>query len=239
MKSILATGVLAAVILSGTAFVPAGQSADTQAPTPEPGFTALFNGRDLSDWKLVNPESFRIEDGAIVTTGGPGHAFYDGPVGNHAFTDFEFRADVMTRAGANGGIYVMTAYDESRFPPQGFEVQVNNSYERDPIRTGSLYHVVDITTAPARDDEWFTMAVVARGRTITVTVNGTQATTWTQPDDWQGTFRRNGRPEFPERRIQPGTIALQAHDPNSTVHYRNLRLRVLDSPRSPARTHRF
>ena len=45
----------------------------------------------------------------------------------------------------------------------------------------------------------------------------------TQPADWDG-----GR-EGPGRRITgPGTIALQGHDPKSTVYYKNIRIKPLD-----------
>jgi hypothetical protein len=126
----------------------------------------------------------------------------------------------MTRAGSNGGIYVLTEFEESpmnvrrsgRFPSKGFEVQVNNSHT-DRIRTGSLYHVVDnLDDSPAKDDEWFTEHIIVKGDTITVNVNGKQVVHWTQPADWSG-----GR-EGPGRKITgPGTIAFQAHDPKSTV----------------------
>jgi hypothetical protein len=228
MKRILTIGTLAAVAVSGAAVVTAGSAGQAQSPAPEAGFTALFNGRDFTGWKLATPESFRIENGAIVANGAPGHAYYDGPFLDHAFRDFELRTDVMTRTGANGGIYVMTEFQERGFPAKGFEIQVNNSYERDPVKTGSLYHVLDVTETAAKDDEWFTETIIARGMTITVLVNGVETAKWTQPEDWQGTFRRSGRPEFPERRLQPGTIALQAHDADSTVYYRNIRIRAFD-----------
>lgn len=224
MMSRLAGCVVAAVTLAATL----GGQPQAQSSSVESGFTPLFNGRDFTGWKLATPSSFRIEDGAIVANGPAGHAFYDGPFLGHAFREFELRTDVMTRAGANGGIYVMTAFQERGFPTKGFEVQVNNSYDRDPVRTGSLYHVLDIKAAQASDDEWFTQTIIVRGMTITVLVNGEQTVEWTQPPDWQGTFRASGRPEFPDRRIQPGTIALQAHDPRSTVYYRNIRIRALE-----------
>jgi len=56
-----------------------------------------------------------------------------------------------------------------------------------------------------------------------VNVNGKQVVQWTQPSDWDG-----GR-EGPGRKITgPGTIALQGHDPNSTVYYKNIRIKPLD-----------
>jgi hypothetical protein len=194
------------------------------APKPEVGWTTLFNGKDFTDWKISNPASFKIEDGAIVANGTAGHAYYDGPFLNHAFRNFELKVDVMTRANSNGGVYVLTEYQEKGFPRKGFEIQVSNSYARDPVKSGSLYHVQDITEPPAKDDEWFTEHIIVKGDTITVNVNDKQVVTWTQPSDW------NGGREGPGRAITPagGTIALQAHDPGSTVYYKNIRIKPLD-----------
>ena len=43
------------------------------------------------------------------------------------------------------------------WPSKGFEIQVNNSYVKDRVKTGSLYHVQDVLdNSPAKDDAWFT-----------------------------------------------------------------------------------
>ena len=207
-------------------------AAQAGTPAVEPGFTSLFNGKDLTGWKIAGPaESFTIQDGAIVANGAASHAYYNGPFRNHGFRNFELKVDVMTRAGSNGGVYVLTEFQEvggnerasGRFPSKGFEIQVNNSHG-DRIRTGSLYHVVDILEeSPAKDDEWFTETITVKGDTIVVKVNDKQVVEWTQPADW------NGGREGPGRRIiGPGTIALQAHDPKSTVFYKNIRIKPLD-----------
>ena len=207
-------------------------SVGVAAQTVETGFMSIFNGRDFTGWTIAGPaESFTIQDGAIVAKGQASHAYYTGSVGNHRFRDFELKVDIMTRAGSNGGVYVLTEFQETggnvrasgRFPSKGFEIQVNNSHT-DRIRSGSLYHVVDVLDqSPAKDDEWFTEHIIVKGDTITVNVNGKQVVRWTQTPDWDG-----GR-EGPGRKITgPGTIALQAHDPNSTVYYRNIRIKQLD-----------
>jgi hypothetical protein len=47
-----------------------------QAPAAESGFTSLFNGKDLTGWKIFGPEeSFKVEDGAIVANGSASHAY--------------------------------------------------------------------------------------------------------------------------------------------------------------------
>jgi len=205
-------------------------AAQAQAPAVEAGFTSLFNGKDLTGWKIGGAsEAFTVRDGAIVASGPASHAYYDGPVGNHRLRNFELRLDVMARAGANGGVYALTEFEEvggnerasGRFPSKGFEVQVYNGTAGP--RTGSLYHVVDLDDALVKDDEWFALTIVVHNDTIAVKVNEKQVVNWTQPPDW------NGGREGPGRRITgPGTIALQAHDAKSAVLYKNIRIKLLD-----------
>lgn len=190
------------------------------------GWISLFNGKDFTGWKIGgNQSTFQIKDGAMVANGPVAHAFYDGPVKNHDFKNFELMVDVMAAPNSNGGIYVHTEFQESGFPKKGFEVQVNNTYQRDPIKSGSLYHVKDIGADEiqglTKDNEWFTEHIIVQDKTITVKLNGKEVVKWTQPADWSG-----GR-EGPGRVIGHGTIAFQGHDPNSTVHYKNVRIKPL------------
>jgi hypothetical protein len=215
MKQLVGVSMLAGAFLTLTL--------SAQAPKPEPGFVSLFNGKDFTDWKISgNQGSFTIEDGAMKANGPVAHAFYDGPVGNHSFTNFELKVDVMTRAGSNGGIYVLTEFQPTGFPRKGFEIQVNNTHT-DRVKTGSLYHVEDVMdNSPAKDDVWFTEHIIKTGNTFVVNVNDKPAIKWVQPPDW------NGGREGPGRSITgPGTIAFQGHDPKSVVYYKNVRIKML------------
>src|SRR5262245_56073464 len=97
----------------------------------EAGWTSLFNGTDFTGWKISgNQATFTIQDGAMVANGRVAHAFYDGPFQNHSFRNFELKVDIMTRANSNGGVYVLTEYQEGGnqrasgvFPSKGFEIQ--------------------------------------------------------------------------------------------------------------------
>jgi hypothetical protein len=214
---------IAVVALSLGATIRTSAVPGQATPTAEAGFTSLFNGKDLTGWKVGGDVAdFSVIDGAIQANGAPNpaHLFYDGPVMNHTFKDFDLRLDVMAKAKSNGGIYICTEYQPTGFPAKGFEVQVNNSHT-DRIRTGSLYHVVDLSYIPAKDDEWFPMEITVKGQTITVSVKNTKVVDWTQPADWNGSY------DFVGRRIAPGTIAFQAHDPNSFTYYKNIRIKGL------------
>lgn len=189
----------------------------------EEGFTSLFNGKDLTGWKASeNPGTFSVKDGAIVAHGPRSHCFYVGETNQHRFKDFELKVDILTLPGANGGVYIQTVYQEKGWPDKGFEVQVNNTYPTDPRRTGSLYEVADNSADVAKDNEWFTEDIIVKGDGITIKVNDKIVAQWSQPASWAGTKN------FPARRIGSGTIALQAHDPGSTVYYKNIRIKPLN-----------
>jgi hypothetical protein len=192
----------------------------------EQGYTELFNGHDLTGWTPGdNPKTWSVvhqgAEGAIVTHGPHSHLFYTGDFHNHAFKDFELKVDVMTRPGANGGVYIQTALQPG-WPNKGFEIQVNNTYKTDPRKTFSIYEVKDVHEQLVPDNEWFTEDIIAKGDTITVKYNGKVLVEWTQPAGWKGTS------DFSERMIGTGTIALQAHDPGSVVYYKNIRIKPLD-----------
>lgn len=181
------------------------------------GWISLFNGKDLSGWRSSGDAStFRVEDGALVTRGGVAHLFHDGD-----WKNFELMVDVMARPNSNGGIYFHTEFQDRGFPRKGFEVQVNNTYAVDPIKTGSLYHVLDVETSAIGDNQWYTTHIVVQGDTVTVRLNGKQVVQWKQPAEW------NGGREGPGRVLGRGSIALQGHDANSTVFYKNVRIKPL------------
>ncbi len=189
----------------------------------EPGFHPLFDGSDMNGWKpSENPETWSIHDGALVAHGKRSHLFYTGEFHGHQFKNFELRVDVLTKPGSNGGIYIETEFQDGGWPGKGFEIQVNNSYRSDPRKTFSIYEVKDVHEELAPDNQWFTEDIQVEGNTITVKYNGKVVVEWTQPSDWKGTS------DFAGRRISPGTIALQAHDPGSEVWYKNIRIKPLD-----------
>jgi hypothetical protein len=160
-------------------------------------------------------------DGEIVANGKACHLFYDGPVNNHEFKNFEWSCEIMTKPNSNSGMYFHTKYQEDGFPHQGIECQINNTH-RDPIKTGSLYKVKNILNdSPAKDDEWFTQTVIVNGQHIIVKVNDKVVNEHTEPDHPE---RESG---WENNVLGSGTFALQGHDPKSEVHFRNIRVKPL------------
>ncbi len=184
-------------------------------------WVSLFDGKSLNNWKVGdNAASFSIEDGAIVVNGKVAHLFYDGEVAQHAFKNFEFKADVMTTPGSNSGIYFHTIYQKGGWPQKGYEVQVNNS-QIDWRRTGSLYAIQDIREVYVKDNEWYTEYIKVKDKRIIIKINNKTVVDYTEPE----IVTRNKGMEG--RLLSSGTFALQGHDPKSKVYFKNIMVKVL------------
>lgn len=184
-----------------------------QKETKKKGWISLFDGKSLNGWKInENPATFKVENGAIVVNGDRGHLFYDGPVMNHNFKNFEYKAKVMTTPGSNSGMYIHTEFQAEGWPAKGYEIQVNNSHT-DWRRTSSIYAIQDIKEAPAKDNEWFTQSITVQGKKITVKVNDKIINEYTEPAE-------GGK-------LSSGTFALQGHDPKSKVYYKDIMVKPL------------
>jgi hypothetical protein len=156
----------------------------------------------------------------IIVHGPRAHLFYEGPVQNHNFKNFEFKARVMTTPGSNSGIFIHTAYQETGWPSKGYEIQVNNSHT-DWRRTGSLYAVDDVREVYVKDNEWYTEYIKVQGKTITIKINDKTVVEYTEPDNVETLEGRS------EKHLSSGTFALQGHDPASKVYYKEVMVRPL------------
>jgi len=210
--------------LGGMALAPSGDE-----------WIPLFDGRTLSGWKAnENPTTWKLVDGCLMSAGPRSHLFYVGPVRGGDFRNFELEAEVMTRPGANSGIFFHTQYQGTGWLQKGFEVQIANTHSgeggyREYKKTGSLYGVRNIYRPLVRDNEWFKLYVAVRANNVQVRVNDVLTVDFIEPDP---PVLASGRGRF----LDHGAFALQGHDAGSTVLFRSLRVRPLPDhlPKQPS-----
>lgn len=79
-------------------------SAEKAAEEKEPGFVPLFDGKSFSGWKVdeKTPQSWKIEKGLLVLTGGRSHLFTKEEFGDF-IVRFEWRP---AKKGYNSGFFV-------------------------------------------------------------------------------------------------------------------------------------
>ncbi len=186
------------------------------------GLKPLFNGKDLTGWTTdrANKSEFSVTPaGEIAIKNGPGQLET-----NDSFGDFVLQLDAKVNGdGLNSGIFFRCIPGDVLM---GYESQIHNLMkDGDPTQpvdagTGAIYRRTTARRVVARDHEWFTKTIVATGAHIAVWVNGYQVTDWT--DDRRGD-------ENPRRglRTEPGTIAIQGHDPTTDLLFRNLKIAEL------------
>jgi len=124
---------------------------------------ALFNGKDLSGWRMSNPQAakvWKVENGAMITPG-------NGPelINGSKFEDFKLHVEFNCGPNSNSGVYLRGRY----------EVQIEtDSIEEPPSHhMGSIYgFLAPQPEQPRRPGEWQTYDITLVGRTVTVVQNG-------------------------------------------------------------------
>jgi hypothetical protein len=197
--------------------------AEEKKEGPPEGFTALFNGKDLTGWKVLNGKMDRwgAENGLMFVQGSGGGWLMT----EKEYGDFEIRLEYKVPKGGNSGVALRAplmgdpAY-------QGMEIQILDDYAdqyknlRPTQYTGSIYDVVPPAkrvTKPA--GEWNSMRIVARGRQVTIWVNGEQIVD-ANLDDQKASFAKH-----PGLERKEGHLGLQSHD--GRVEFRNIYVKQL------------
>ncbi len=159
------------------------QVAGNASQQVEPGFTSLFNGKDLTGWvygrrgtgENKSGKGYQVENGVIYSTKDDGGNLYT----EKEYSDFVLRFDVRLTENANNGIGIRAPL-EGDAAYVGMEIQVldDSGSEYTNLRPyqyhGSIYGMV----APKRGfqkpvGEWNSEEITAKGRQITVKLNGT------------------------------------------------------------------
>lgn len=129
----------------------------------------LFNGHDLTGWRLTDPHSdngWGVKDGLLVNE--PVHApgkHWGNLRTDQEFEDFNITLDTNVPKGGNSGVYIRGIY----------ECQVADTYGRklDPHNMGAIYtRITPSEAAEKPPGQWQTMDITFVDRHVTVILNG-------------------------------------------------------------------
>lgn len=179
----------------------------------EAPWTPLFNGKDLTGWKVYPSGTgrWKVENGVLVGSGPQSHLFSE----RGDYENFRYRVEAMINDHGNSGQYFRTQFMAGF--PRGYEAQINSTH-KDPVKTGSLWGFGPSATVREMlvpPNEWFTQEVIARGNHIIIKVNGKTTVDFVDP---KNTYAR-------------GHFALQQHDPGTVVKFR--KIEVIELPPGP------
>jgi hypothetical protein len=165
----------------------------------------LFNGKDLTGWRMNDPSpavEWRVENGTLLS---PGH----GPeiIHDSKFEDFKLHIEFNAPPNSNSGVYLRGRY----------EVQIETDSVQEPPshHTGGVYgFLAPSPELPRKPGEWQSFDITLIGRMITVVQNGQ-----TIIDNQEIPGITGGALDSHEE--LPGPIYLQGSE-NGHVAYRNI-----------------
>jgi len=122
----------------------------------------LFNGKDLSGWKMSGPGStvWSVENGNLTTPG-------NGPelINDSKFQDFKLHVEFNCGADSNSGIYLRGRYE--------VHVETDSIAEPPSHHIGGVYGFLAAShELPRKPGEWQSFDITLIGRRITVVQNG-------------------------------------------------------------------
>jgi hypothetical protein len=212
------------VVLSGPARLSlvagVGEARLVRAEYRPTGMSSIFNGRDLDGWKVFPGDKYKSRysvtpDGWLNVRNGPGDLQT-----SRTYADFVFQAEVRTNdANLNSGVFFRCL---PGLYQQGYEYQIQN--ETDPATgkprdfgSGAIYRRIPARAIAAKDREWFTITLLARGNRFTTWVNGWMTVDWVDERPPHENPRQG-------KRTGPGHLSIQGHDPTTDIDFRNLRI---------------
>ena len=165
---------------------------------------SLFNGRDLTGWRLRNPKavnSWQSADGAMENT-----PHSTDIVTERTFKDFKLHVEFKMVEKSNSGVYLRGRY----------EVQIEDNFGMEPgsLRIGGIYGFITPASNPSKKaGEWQTYDITLIGRRVSVVLNGTKIIDKAEVPGITG-----GALDSNERRRGP--IMLQGD--HGKIYYRNI-----------------
>ena len=186
------------------------------------GTETLLSDEVADNW-IRYPEmegDYQMTDDGLHITGGRAQL-----ESKDSYDDFVLRAEVRTNADdLNSGIFFRCIPGDQMM---GYECQICNAIkDSDPLfpadcGTGGFFRRQDARIIAANDNDWFTMMLVADGATMAGWVNGLQVCEWTDDREPHENPRKG-------KRLEAGTLMLQAHDPTTDIHVREFAIARLD-----------
>jgi hypothetical protein len=163
-----ASATLAGLVLAGFAAVQALPQAFGQSG---PGWITLLDGKTMGDWDRVGESNWRLEGGAVVADKrtGKGAAFL---VSKTSYKDFMLHVEFWPSDDANSGIFMRCANPKVITDRSCYEANIFDQRKDPSYGTGGIVHHAEVNPMPKAGGKWNTYEITAKGRQITVVLNG-------------------------------------------------------------------
>ncbi|HET9904205.1 MAG TPA: DUF1080 domain-containing protein [Xanthobacteraceae bacterium] len=169
MPSVIARSFLALSLLGAVA---AATSATPRAAAQSgEGWITLLDGKTMGDWDRVGQTNWRLEDGAVTADKKPekGAAHL---VSKAKYKDFQLHVEFWASDDANSGIFLRCSKPDQPGDRTCYEVNIFDQRPDPSYGTGAIVHYAEVDPMPKAGGKWNTYEITAKGRDISVVLNG-------------------------------------------------------------------
>ncbi|MCH2211255.1 MAG: DUF1080 domain-containing protein [Fuerstiella sp.] len=208
-------------------------------------FVSMFDGKTLNGWNVAPvsaKDAWTVKNEMIIGNGdkGRGYLVFE----NHDIADFEMKLSYRFPGKGNSGVSIRARKDETgRRDFQSYHADFGHAGIGNTILGAWDFHtpgrrehrcfrgdrlvidkndqptITSINKALSVDDihkgDWNEVHIIARGNKFSFYLNDKPASEFTE-------YLPN------EKRLSRGMIQLQLHDPGMFVHFKDLRIKILD-----------
>ncbi len=135
------------------------------------GYTQLFDGKNVPDWTKTADANWRVEDGALVADKRNGNAA-SYLLSKEKYKDFSLLVEVWVSEDANSGIMIRCADIANVGDRTCYEANIFDTRSDPTYGTGAIVHYAEVSPMPKAGGKWNTIEFTAKGRQLTVTMNG-------------------------------------------------------------------
>ena len=151
-------------IWAGAAIISAGaQTGD--------GWTTLLDATKMGEWDRVGESNWRVEDGAVVADKRTGEASAH-LVSKTPYKNFEMVVEFWSSDDANSGIFLRCQNPKQITDRSCYEVNIFDQRPDPTYGTGGIVHFSEVNPMPKAGGKWNTFEISAKGRVISVKMNG-------------------------------------------------------------------
>jgi Domain of Unknown Function (DUF1080) len=136
-----------------------------------PGWVTLLDDKTMGDWDKVGEANWRLEGGAVVAdklTSKDSAQL----VTKTSYKDFMIYAEFWASDDANSGIFIRCADPKSIGAKTCYEVNIFDQRKDPTYGTGAIVNFAEVNPMPKAGGKWNTFEITAKGRQITVLLNG-------------------------------------------------------------------
>lgn len=134
-------------------------------------FTPLLTEATLGTWRRLGQSNWRAADGAIIAdaSSGPAPGYL---VSQNTYKDFMLRVEFWASADANSGVFLRCADPGKITDTTCYEANIFDQRPDPTYGTGAIVRHAEVSPMPKAGGQWNTYIITAKGRDITVVLNG-------------------------------------------------------------------